>query len=554
KITDNSPDNTTLNINNGIITITAGDKIFVDKGYFYKDETDQLQQKYITYLYTDREIYKPTDTVKVWGVIKPRFDNIKLPNDLTLSLADGSVSVPISPAPDGTFTASLSYKDIAANYSQTRTLKSGEVNLYMKSIRIEDYSKPVYLAETSSNKPVYLLNVDNKPQITLNVSTYDGTPAAGFKSDFISFGNIYTSKQEFTADASGKITTGISITDDQDTWIPQNYSFYFENADPQGENLYSYGSIYAIHRNVALDAEAKSVGGKTTVDVTTNKIALDKIKTSDDLFPLSNIKGEAIRREGAAYLHKVYYEKKSDGTYYDYITRTHKDLYQYTQRDELIETRPFVTENGKCSITNLPQSDNEACYYLELSTKDTGGRTVIQKVYLGFLEPYYSRWEDGTHSYDFTKISTNTQSNLDDLKNMNSMYLYPHSMSSFKQDENVSLLLQDKGQPVEKFSGRMLYTVVQDKISNINVIDKAGFTLPFNQSLVPNYIVTGAYFDGRHIYSITDTYMNYDPEAQALNIALVPDKQSYKPADTATVTATVTVASNGKPAANAAVL
>ncbi len=146
---------------NGVMTITKGEKTYVDLYTAQSETTSSMQEKYVSYLYLDRPIYLSTDTIKAWGMVRPR-GNAGKPEKLRLQLSsyDSELySVPVTLSPDGTFTAELSFAKmstaLSGGWEQVRLVCGENEDIASAGISISDYVKPTYTTSTGTDRPVY---------------------------------------------------------------------------------------------------------------------------------------------------------------------------------------------------------------------------------------------------------------------------------------------------------------------------------------------------------------------------------------------------------------
>ena len=547
-----------------LFTVTAGDRTFVDLARLntYNTNDDTLTaHAYYSYLFTDRPIYQTTDTIKVWGMVRPRDTDGTVPETVILDLGNGAVTQEVETQDNGLFTAELSIQNFSTTASSYLSLKiQDDITLRELYLEIEDYVKPTYTASVAPEKPVYLLSDPAAdPALVAEITFYDGTPASGFAlqantwQDNVSFpggqDNLTTGE-----DGMVRIPMRFSEAEGTNTWYPRGYSITVSNTDAQGENFYFYPTIYVIHRDVMLRGKVteQSADG-VSVEVTTHQVDISSITDSDQLWEPENIQGAALNKEVSAAVHHVYYTKEKTGTRYDFISHTMVEDFKYVRHDEIIDNRSFTTTGGSYTLTGLPGCDEENYYYLTLSTTDSTGKAVQYEVGLG-VQYYWNGSGNGNHQYGLEKVM---EAGIQDQVETSSGTAFEENYtlrSRFGDGEDVTFQLVDNDQPVTQTGGRLLYTVVQDDFTHTTVTDATELQLPFDEELLPNYTITGAYFDGKHIYNLQDKGMRFDPQQRALELKLETDSQTYEPGGEMTVTATVTEKATGKPASQAEVV
>ena len=547
-----------------LFTITAGDRTFVDLARLntYNTNDDTLTaHAYYSYLFTDRPIYQTTDTIKVWGMVRPRDTDGTIPETVILDLGNGAVTQEVETQDNGLFTAELSIQNFSTTASSYLSLKIQEdITLRELYLEIEDYVKPTYTASVAPEKPVYLLSDPAAdPALVAEITFYDGTPASGFTlqantwQDNVSFpggqDNLTTGE-----DGMVRIPMRFSEGEGTNTWYPQGYSITVSSADAQSENFYFYPTIYVIHRDVMLRGKVTEQSSDgVSVEVTTHQVDISAITDSEQLWEPENIQGAALNKEVSAAVHHVYYTKVKTGTRYNFISHTMVEDFKYVRHDEIIDNRSFTTTGGSYTLTGLPGCDEENYYYLTLSTTDSTGKAVQYEVGLG-VQYYWNGSGNGNHQYGLEKVM---EAGIQDQVETGSGTAFVENYtlrSRFGDGEDVTFQLVDNDQPVTQTGGRLLYTVVQDDFTHTTVTDATELQLPFDEELLPNYTITGAYFDGKHIYNLQDKGMRFDPQQRALELTLETDSQTYEPGGEMTVTATVTEKATGKPAAQADVV
>lgn len=521
--------------NSFLITVADGERTFVDINYYYYYGyySNARANEYITYMYSDRPIYRPTDTIQVWGVVRPRdAQKTEQPEEVTLLLDGGVIEKKVTVQPNGTFTAELALQDYNSSWAYL-TLQLDDLVLSSQYITIEDFVKPIYTATTAPQKPVYLVQQNTTATIDLDVSLFEGTPVPGMTIEAYAYSSngeetITGANGTQTTDSQGHLEATLELSSTANTWRPQYIYYQFNSTNAQDENFYASGQIYSIQRDVMLQGkrvENEAVNG-FDVQVSTHQINIAKIDDAQKLYDVELLQGSALSLAVEAEIHRVYYTKEKTGTYYDYINMVSVDSYRYVRQDEIVDTRNFNTSNGMYTLGDLPESDDENCYYVLLRCKDSLDRTVETTVYIGSIYDYSTYYNSGQTQYGLRK--------QDDGKNFpdEDGYYYNNSYFSFGDKEDVTFLLTANEETVETMQGSM----------------------PFAEDLLPNYLVTGAYFDGKHIFALSSNYMSFDPEKRDLDIHIKPDKDTYAPAGEVLLDVTVTDKETGAPQAETDVL
>ncbi|MFA9379810.1 MAG: alpha-2-macroglobulin family protein, partial [Acetanaerobacterium sp.] len=171
---------------------------------------------------------------------------------------------------------------------------------------------------------------------------------------------------------------------------------------------------------------------------------------------------------------------------------------------------------------------------IELTCKDTAGRTITQSEYLNYYEDLYYSSESLYYRFANQKVESAS----------NSAYQYYSGYTAtYALGERVGIqLLENSLEPVDA-QGNTLYTLVQDGILDSGVVPATSFSFTQNERYLPNLTVVGAYFDGRHIYPVSSCSVLYDPAEHELSLSVTPDRNTYRPGDKVSLDVAVTDAS-----------
>ncbi|MCX7771942.1 MAG: Ig-like domain-containing protein, partial [Clostridia bacterium] len=189
------------------------------------------------YIYLDRSTYLPTDTVKVWGVLKPRSGETP-PKSLTLNLKkdlydfttyESSVQVletkEIQVSGRGVFQAEFAFKDLPQGYYGIE-LKSGDTVVESNGFSVNKYIKNEYVMSVKPEYNAYFQGETVKADI--GCEFYEGTPVSGFEADYaVTNTDNYgvTHEGSVTLDDQGHAALDLKLADDKGpaSWEPQSY-------------------------------------------------------------------------------------------------------------------------------------------------------------------------------------------------------------------------------------------------------------------------------------------------------------------------------------------
>jgi hypothetical protein len=139
---------------------------------------NQTQSDYWSYLYNERVLYKPTDTINFWGVAKEK-DSGNVPQTVEVKLGrydnDDKLVKTVSTNSDGSFIGKIDLVDFNTGYYELKLYANG-VEIESRSLSVDDFVKPEFKTEITTNKKAIYSN----EKITFNGKTgfFDGTPAS----------------------------------------------------------------------------------------------------------------------------------------------------------------------------------------------------------------------------------------------------------------------------------------------------------------------------------------------------------------------------------------
>ena len=520
----------------GVLRVDYSDYTYIDVLDHSQSEQRSPYEDYFMYIYTDRAAYLSTDTVKIWGLIRPRSSKSSgIPSNLDIKFSyddtDGE-RVPIDIQPDGTFTATVSFKNRLETWGNQIALMNGDTELCSRYITICDYVKPTYVVD--AKVPYYSWMPQKNPvDVNVNASFYEGTPAVGLTFDTGNNSEIASANpSKITTDTNGFAKTSL-LMKDENTWRPVWNYFQLNMSGIENEYQTIYGNFYSIFRDVMLESEFSKTDKTGTLKIKTSIVNRDILNETQGYYESElneKMRGKPIDTKVNGTLRRVWYEKKETGSYYDFLQKKTVYEYDYDQREETLGTFSVNTVNGTGEFSNIPMNDPESSYFMDLSWTDTLGQPVQETVTLCDESYYYYRSIE-YHNYTFSPDS-----------------------ETFTEGQNLNFKLLDNYETVTDKKGCIFYTVSGSEFITSDVVNSPEFSHTMTADYIPNINFSGAYFDGKHVYPIYERFWSYrfDSSEREINLTVTSDKDKYSPGEKASVTIKA-VDKNGKPVRNAAV-
>ncbi|MGI6203341.1 MAG: Ig-like domain-containing protein, partial [Eubacteriales bacterium] len=523
----------------GICTIDTGDAnyayIIAEKGddalFRYASIYDyKMARDYFATVFSDREVYFADDTINFRGFLRPARGG-ELPNRITVTTSVGAkFSLPV--APDGSFSGSYVLEDFVGwGIDFSFTDEAGNA-VACKYVRVTQEEKPVYTASLAFKRPAY--NYGEDAVVELSAAFFDGTPAQGLK--FMLYFNEFSEPVTLTTDSEGKATYTLK-TGNVSSY--STYPYYLSCSGQlmgyEGTTLYISAFALYFHSDVYLSQKYVTTDeGESYVLVTLDRFDPEKIAALEsteeiytDNFPQNLFAGPA---EGSVTvtLAETWYEGIVTGTTYDPITKKTSKTFRYEKRDKTLSqtTEKFV--DGKLRLDYVDAPSDHYVYY-SVSYRDTrSGNTFTLTISAsnGRGDVYINRSPDNKYYellYDYS----------------------PKSVGDFTE-----LVLAFGG---EQVSGKTLFTVYTDHLDRY-AITTGTYSVRFDESYIAGNQINVAYFDGSDFAYIGMASLNYDYDKNSsLELEIVPDKDSYKPGEKATVVVRVVDKLTGKPVTSGAV-
>lgn len=472
------------------------------------------QSNFYTYISTNSQLYKAGDTVKVFGMILPRKHGVNLPEQVALKCDFSGREYVVKVQRNGYFEQEISLNNTAASYGNI-DLMVKETCLATAHFMITDYELPTYEVTVSTDKTAY--EIGQEIRVTAQVTYMDGTPAAGV---------LVASDDEmisgYTDENGCFYSTAVAAQWGEyyaNTNYPEVHSLGFRVTT--GTDTYCSGSAAYMVFSSKYFIESTYQNGKLMVEVDavdlskTEQIDRDQIY-SEAVNEKSFIGTAASSVELIGELHEITYEKVPNGTTYDAINKKVVYSWLYEEKDQLVRTFEMTVTNGIGSVELPEEPDENRNYYVILRVIGEDDAGIVQ-AYL--IERNYT----GRSQQDYNVVADKTAVNIGD---------------------SVDLLVRNGSDNEAINSGSVLYTAVCGGIVEHFYSVSARYTLQFKKEYAPDILVYGAYFDGKHVYTLGYEYLQYEQDHSKLNIEMQKNKLQYRPGDEVTLHFRVTDVQN----------
>ena len=492
--------------------------------------TGQKQIKssnYWKYLYLDRELFKPGDSVNFWGVVAPRKGEKPL-QEVVVELRGNergyyqrSENAPILSQKirleQEIFTGDLKLPVLNPGYYYL-AVKAGETTLLSKGFSIETYQKPVYKISVEPEKKAIFAG--EKVNFQAKAAFFEGTPVPKVSLSY----NIRGQKGTVETDSQGLAV--IPFLAPRDSSALNNFfspydSFYIglDTSLPEVGEIYTYSNIWVFTSKVYLEGEVKKEGGDFVLTAQLSHVDLAKINQLGE----SPYRDNFVSGPAAGYLLKgtIYedvWEKEGEGwETYNFITKTVEKRYNYRHSVKQVGELEAVTDaQGKASYRGTWNFAPENSYYLELAAQDQEGRLIKKRIY----------------------ITQNSQER-------NNYYKYYHLQTekegqAFTPGEQVAMLFKENNQVSPARKNGYLFYRGQEVIADYGVFDQAEYRFNFKEEDIPNTNVGAVYFDGTAYHEAYPLVVPFDSVQKELKMTIKTDQREYRPKDKVKLSVQVT--------------
>ncbi len=475
------------------------------------------------FMATDRQTYRQTDTVNVWGFVRER-DTGRVPADLELRLtsdwtygvrtddAPPIVSVDVRPDATGAFTESVRFSDLP--YGGYRLgLWSGKDLVADAWFSVALIRKPAYQLALETDPHVVLAG--DRVTLTARATFFDGMPVPGVPLTAELFG-----KHRIKTDRAGVATVTAKATSEQQWGGDSRPAFVQPTRSEEGE-ISGYTSLLVFPASVRLEGKGTVEKGLLTVTGSLHKVAVERLeKAWDEGLGSVDWNGPAVAgaRVTAEITEQVPVRVKTRQIY-DFINKKVVDQYEY-RIDQVARGTQTLTSgpDGTFRLTFPDATDHD--YSVVLSTTDPQGRTTRLAVYAS--GPWVIPAPSAAMPYLERTCGPEDE--------------YGNRSASFAIGDRLCVGARDsRGDLPSGGRNRYLFFTAQRGLRDTVVGTAPAYEARFAAADVPNLAITGVRFTGDSMIPMGTFNAPFDTAERELTVALTTDRARYAPGQTVTV-------------------
>jgi hypothetical protein len=485
--------------------------------------SDEIQDRFWRFMATDRQTYRQTDTVNVWGFVRER-DTGRVPKDLELRLMSDwgygrtgdpppISSLDVRPDATGAFSRTIELSDLPYG-SYSLQLWSDSDQIAGSWFSIAQIRKPAYQLAVETDRHVLLAG--DRVTLSTRATFYDGTGVPGVRLMANLFGEqTITTDRTGVAIATARTTTGGGWYED---WS-------CPSAQPtQGEEgeIRAYTCLRVFPASVRLDGEGTIEAGRVTVTGSLHEVAVERLEQAweTDVWGTVDRNGPAVAgaRVTAEIIELVPVRERTRQIY-DFIAKQVIDQYEYRIDRVARGTQTLTTEPDGTFRLSVPATVDRD-YVVLLSTTDPQGRTTRLQIYASAPWVIPDTWSQTPRLV--------RSCGPEDERGSES--------ASLAIGDPLCLAARDgRGDLPSGGPNRYLFFTAQRGLRNVVVSGAPTFEARFTAADVPNIEVTAVRFTGDAMVPIGSFNAAFDTAERELTVALATDRERYAPGETVTL-------------------
>lgn len=553
-------ENVRINYNNGILKTDKDGKVIFENTINHnenkmeyidvKNGDDEIlvaisnfnvDNYYTGYVYSDKPIYKNSDTIKLWGYIPINLFIDKIDYNL-FQIKIGDEFISVIPSETGVFTADYALNNIADGDYNIELYYNNISISEIKTIKVYDYTKDEFEYNIETDKNNYMFN--DIVRVKLSVNKLTGEKVVNNKLNLKVSGiikNCYTNNDGYcyinlkldddvtsdSIDSLVDIYLAVSTDGNNETVASKYITVVYNdinlevNKKIQTDNVFYYDvklQKISIENDQLVYNDTSGVVTVKTTRKNCKKSAIAK-GIYNKLCDLSEINEEVVKTYNVVngnyiikdinYMESVkMYENYSESVEYSGLCFEINDKYNHTRK--LYVGVPIV---------------NASSYYLVSNVSST----ILSEFSLFSVE---RRYFYPILTYTKLKESGNMYGNFGNARTD-----YFNSYEYYSIGDKIDLTVNKNGATIIEKKNQLNY-FFKEKILDTYINQK---TTIFTEKYFPGINVGGAYYNeiDSKMYLIKYDYLDYKHTDRNVKISMNLDKEIYKPNETVTLNVNV---------------
>jgi alpha-2-macroglobulin len=477
--------------------------------------------KYWLLFHSDRSIYRSTDTINTFGVIRDR-DSGAVPEAVTVrlvpvgggdSIRPAVSTLVLKPGPTGAFAGSIASRGLPIGWYELDLLVGAQV-VGGTQIQVDRILKPAYQLAIETGRHVYLTG--DQIRVTARATFFDGTPVAGLPLRID--GSV---ERNLTTDQSGVATFRTVATPEypeEGTVSYQSVSVSPARAE-EGEITGATAVFAVFPSSVTVDAQStiragrvRVEGGVNLVDVARLQAELDHGASIYDLDPRGKaVAGATVTVE----FRELIPRRTRTGTEYDFIEKKTVPIYDYSNDVRTAGTITIETDANGHFSGSIPDSGADHDYDIVVSVSDADGRTAQEGTSASSL--VISEQESSGPTLALTTPANNNN-------------------NEFGVGDSIDVTMRDPDTAQTATDGsRYLFYVAQRGIRDATIQSSRRFVLTAGDWAPPNFAIDAVRFTGTRYVGSPTYFATFHQSDRRLDVELSIPSERYAPGQDVTL-------------------
>ena len=360
------------------------------------DGGDGAPETFWQLLHTDRVLYRSTDTINAWGMIRERASG-KVPGRAEVRLVvqrydagparPALVAVPLTPGRTGAFAASVPLAGMPEGSYDVELLVDGRV-ITSTEVSVGPIAKPAYRLDLETGRRVYIEG--DRIKTTVRATFFEGSPVPGVR---LRVGGDEWRQRTTTTDRTGSAAVrNTARVEDEAGWAQQ--SAYATVARAEEGEITGYSPTFLVFPSTRIiDADAQVLDGQVRVTGSVHVVDVERVEREiDEGGSVWEVDPRGRAVAGATVTARFSEQvpiRRRVGTQYDFIAKEVVPVYEYQIREvDAGRARVKTDSDGHFVVTIPASAEND--YRISVSVVDPGGHRARADAYatqIGALGP-----------------------------------------------------------------------------------------------------------------------------------------------------------------------
>jgi hypothetical protein len=456
----------------------------------------------------DRFVYRSTDTIQAWGVVRDRgsldtpaaveVQLVTMGDDAVAPVATGSAT----PDRTGSFHVQLPVTDLPYG-EYALQLRVGDEVLADRWVEVGPIVKPAWTLGLSTNRHAVI----SRQAVTVRATAtfFEGTPVAGARIIVRS-----DASRTMTTNSQGTATARLQLrlSENDEQWTVQDIDG--RPVQPEEGSIHGRTAVAVFSAAVIVRVTPRLDGDRLTVSGTVNRVALSRFEREDveDLWSVNPYGAALAGRRVAVRVIEHRWVKVKEGSTYDFVAKRVVPIYRYEDVTRDLGSRNVTTDGDGAFRFVMPVTGADRTYEVKAASSDAAGRRTRASGWAGDEPDWYGQ--------QFTRVEP-----------------VDGSPESYGTGDPIRVELA--GGAGRKDASAYLWTLAAGGLSSWKLTTAPRLALSFRASWVPNATMNAVHFTGRG-YEVAESWTaQYRVEDERLTVQVTPDRTRYRPGATATV-------------------